>query len=122
MRMQLERGRLFQLTEMMDLDARIPKGVGELVHRVEALLRPAEADESDAERFVVDQSRIGLGCPSSETNHGSMLDDAHPRRLGLVYPHEGVGGTPRCEDPMVDACEVCLYRVTEVDQVIERKV
>ena len=55
-RVQLGRRGLLQRAEVMDLDTRTAERLRELVHRVEALLRPAEPDERDAQRLVAKQA------------------------------------------------------------------
>ena len=59
-RVQLGRRGLLQRAEVVDLDARAAERLRELVDRVEALLRPAEPDERDAQRLVAQQALVGL--------------------------------------------------------------
>ena len=57
-----------RLAEVVDLDARPAEGLGQLVHRVEAFLRPAEADERDAPaNGIADWEHDCLSAPDERT-------------------------------------------------------
>ena len=59
-RTELGRRGLFQRAEVMDLDRRVAERLRELVHHVEALLRPTQPDERHPQRLVAEQLLVGF--------------------------------------------------------------
>ena len=86
-------------TELVDLDAGIPERLRELVRHREALLRPSESDERDAQRLVVDQIGVRRSLASVQPDDRTVFDDRDSRpdrartRAGSSRPRSGVGKT-----------------------------